>query len=152
MALSGSISTTASAPWSRVTPIPPSSKPCRNGSRSAPTSLRRSKTTSSSATSWPNASIPRLAIRQLRFGSDDGRDPHRPRLHRQGHDHQNLRLLPRASRLRDGLDRRAIRQDRRPRELHVPPIRRRHSQIRGRNDHRRAIQRCRQPSSAASSD
>ena len=58
-----------------------------------------------------------LALRQLGLRGDHGRDPHRPRPHRPRHDHEDLRLVPRPPRLRDGLDRRAVRQDRRPREL-----------------------------------
>ncbi len=47
-----------------------------------------------------------VALRQLRLRGDDGRDPHRARLDRARHDHEDLRLLPRPPRLRDGLDRR----------------------------------------------
>ena len=47
-----------------------------------------------------------LALRQLRLRGDDGRDPDRARAHRPRHDRQDLRLLPRPPRRRDGLDRR----------------------------------------------
>ena len=60
-----------------------------------------------------------LALRQLRLRSDDGRDPHRARVHRARHVDQDLRLLPRPPRLRDGLDRRPVREDRRPGGLRV---------------------------------
>ena len=69
--------------------------------------------------------------RQLRLRGDDGRHPHRPRLHRPRHDHEDLRLVPWPPRLRDGLDRRALRQDRRPRRTtrrcHTAPASRRRS-------------------------
>ena len=38
--------------------------------------------------------LPDWRYRQLRLGSDDGRDPDRPRLHRPGHDHEDLWLVP----------------------------------------------------------
>ena len=47
-----------------------------------------------------------VALRQLGLRGDDGRDPHRARVHRPRHDREDLRLLPRPPRLRDGLDRR----------------------------------------------
>ena len=80
-----------------------------------------------------------LALRQLGLGSDDGRDPDRARRDRPRDDHQDLRLLPRPPRLRDGLDRRAVRQDRRSRELRVAAVRSGHSAER-RRSHR---SRCR---------
>ena len=39
-----------------------------------------------------------LAVRELRLGGDDGRDPDRAGAHRQGHDREDLRLLPRPPR------------------------------------------------------
>ena len=39
-----------------------------------------------------------LAVRELRLGGDDGRDPDRAGADRQGHDREDLRLLPRPSR------------------------------------------------------
>ena len=47
-----------------------------------------------------------LALRQLRLRGDDGRDPDRPGRHRTRHDREDLRLVPRPPRRRDGLDRR----------------------------------------------
>ena len=57
-----------------------------------------------------------VALHQLRLGVHDGRDPDRPRHHRARDDREDLRLLPRPPRRRDGLDRRRVRPDRRPRE------------------------------------
>ena len=78
-----------------------------------------------------------LAVRQLGIRGDDGRDPDRARPDRPRHDRQDLRLLSRPSRRRDGVDRRRVRQHRRPRELRVAALRRRHS------EGRRAISRSR---------
>ena len=61
-----------------------------------------------------------VALRQLRLRGDDGRDQDRARRDRPRHDRQDLRLLPRPSRLRDGLDRGRVRQDRRPLRARVP--------------------------------
>ena len=47
-------------------------------------------------------------------------------LHRPRDDREDLRLLPRPPRRRDGLDRRRVRPDRRPRELRLAALRRRH--------------------------
>ena len=47
-----------------------------------------------------------LALRQLRLGGDDGRDPDRARADGPRDDREDLRLLPRPPRRRDGLDRR----------------------------------------------
>ena len=55
-----------------------------------------------------------LALHELGLRVDDGRDPHRARLHRARHGDEDLRLLPRPPRHGDGLDRRRVRQDRRP--------------------------------------
>ena len=66
-------------------------------------------------------------------------------------DHEDLRLLPRPPRRRDGLDRRRVRQDRRPREPRLAALRRRHPAGRRRPDDRRAVQRRRARWSAASS-
>ena len=55
-----------------------------------------------------------VALRQLRLRGDDGRDPDRAGSDRARHDREDLRLLPRPPRLRHGLDRRRVRQDRRP--------------------------------------
>ena len=57
-----------------------------------------------------------VAVHELGLRGDDGRDPHRPRGDGPGHDHEDLRLLPRPPRLRDGLDRRPVRPDRRLRD------------------------------------
>ena len=64
-----------------------------------------------------------VALRQLRLRGDDGRDQDRAGRDRPRHDRQDLRLLPRPSRLRDGLDRGRVRQDRRPLRARVPPVR-----------------------------
>ncbi len=66
-----------------------------------------------------------LAIRELGHRGDDGCDPDRTRHDRTRHDHQDLRLVPRPPRLRDGLDRRAVRADRRSCALSVAALRRR---------------------------
>ena len=84
---------------------------------------------------------PAVALRQLRFRGDDGRYPHRPRLHRTRHDRQDLRFLPRPPRLCDGLDLRPLREHRRPRQLRVAAIRRRNPKGRLRPDDRGAVQR-----------
>ena len=55
-----------------------------------------------------------VALHQLRLGVDDGRHPHRARLHGPRGRDEDLRLLPRPPRHGDGLDRRRVRQDRRP--------------------------------------
>ena len=47
-----------------------------------------------------------VALRELRLRGHDGRHPRRPRLHRPRAHRQDVRLLPRPSRLRHGLDRR----------------------------------------------
>ncbi len=73
-----------------------------------------------------------VALHELGLRGDDGRDPDRARGHRPRHDRQDLRLLPRPPRLRDGLDRRPLRRDRRPRELRLAPVRRGHSAERSR--------------------
>ena len=67
-----------------------------------------------------------LALHELRLGVDDGRDPDRARLHRPRHRDEDLRLLPRPPRHGDGLDRRRVRQDRRPREPRLAALRRGH--------------------------
>ena len=83
-----------------------------------------------------------VALRQLGLRGDDGRDPHRPCCDRPRHDHEDLRLVPRPPRLRDGLDRRGLRPDRRPRRPRVPAVRRRDSEGRLGHDDPRAVQRC----------
>ena len=84
---------------------------------------------------------PEVALRQLRLRGHDGRDPDRARRDRARHDRQDLRLLPRPSRLRDGLARRRLRGDRRPLRPAVDPVRARHPAGRRRHDDRRAVQR-----------
>ena len=64
-----------------------------------------------------------VALRQLRLRGDDGRDPDRAGGDRTRHDREDLRLLPRPPRLRDGLDRRRVRQDRRPLRPAVAAVR-----------------------------
>jgi glutamate-1-semialdehyde 2,1-aminomutase len=78
----------------------------------ARTSPRRPRTRSSSARSSRGAWAPALALHELRLGVDDGRDPHRARLHQARHGDEDLRLLPRPPRHGDGLDRGRVRQDR----------------------------------------
>ncbi len=58
--------------------------------------------------------LPRWRYVELRVRGDHGRDPDRARADRPGHDREDLRLVPRPPRLRDGLDRGALRRDRRP--------------------------------------
>ena len=82
-----------------------------------------------------------LALHELRLRVDDGRDPDRPRVHEARDDHEDLRLLPRPPRRRDGLDRRRVRQDRRPLQPRVAGLRRRHPAGRRRPHDRRAVQR-----------
>ena len=82
-----------------------------------------------------------VALRELRVRGDDGRHPHRARLHRPRHHRQDLRLLPRPPRLRDGLDRRPVREDRRPRQPRLAALRRRHPEGRRRHDDPGAVQR-----------
>ena len=82
-----------------------------------------------------------MAVHELGLRGDHGRDPDRARGHRPRHDRQDLRLLPRPPRLRDGLDRRPLRRDRRPGELRLAPLRRRHSPGGRRPDDRRPLQR-----------
>ena len=89
-----------------------------------------------------------LAVRQLRLGGDDGRDPDRSRADRARHDHEDLRLLPRPPRRRDGLDRSPVRRDRRPRRPRLAALRRGHPRGRGRADDRGAVQRCRRDGAA----
>ena len=71
------------------------------------------------------------------------RAPDRPR-----DDRQDLRLLPRAPRLRDGLDRRPVRGDRRPRGLRVAALRRGHPAVGRRPDRAGAVQRRRRDGAA----
>ena len=95
--------------------------------RSAPTSRPSPRTRSSSPrSSRARFGLPALALRQLRLGGDDGRDPDRPRADRPRDDREDLRLLPRPPRRRDGVDRRALRRDRRPRPPRLAALRRRH--------------------------
>jgi 4-aminobutyrate aminotransferase-like enzyme len=54
---------------------------------------------------------------------------------------EDLRLVPRRPRRRDGLDRRRLRRDRRPREPRVAAVRRRHSKGDRRFDRCRSLQR-----------
>ena len=82
-----------------------------------------------------------LAIRELWHRGDDGCDPDRTRHNRPRHDHQDLRLVPRPSRLRDGLDRRAVRADRRSSALPVAALRRRDPGSCRRDDGRGPVQR-----------
>ena len=82
-----------------------------------------------------------LALHELRLRVDDGRHPHRPRAHQARHGDEDLRLLPRTSRHGDGLDRRRVRQHRRPREPRLARLRRRHPAGHRRHDGRRPLQR-----------
>ena len=69
-------------------------------------------------------------------------------LHRPRHDREDLRLLPRPPRLRDGLDRRALRQDRRPRQLASLPYGAGIPKAVVGHDDRRAVQRRRRDGAA----
>ena len=82
-----------------------------------------------------------VALHELGLRGDDGRDPDRARGHGPRHDREDLRLLPRPPRLRDGLDRRRVRPDRRPRQLRVASLRRRHPAVGRRPDDPGALQR-----------
>ena len=90
--------------------------------------LRGAGGSSSGASSTP---APRR--RWTRSGS---RGRHGPR-----HDREDLRLLPRAPRLRDGLARRRLRLDRRPFRPAVDPLRARHPAGRRGHDDRGPVQR-----------
>ena len=68
---------------------------------------------------------PSLALHELRLGVDDGRDPHRARLHQAPHGDEDLRLLPRPPRHGDGLHRGRVRQDRPARGARLAALRRR---------------------------
>ena len=111
-----STSTTASARWCRATRTRRSRRPSASASSSALTSRRRPRTRSSSSEELARRfGLPKW--RYVNSGSEATMDAIRiaravtgPR-----HDRQDLRLLPRPPRLRDGLDRRPVRQDRRPR-------------------------------------
>ena len=67
-----------------------------------------------------------VALHELGLRVHDGCDPDRARDDGPGDDHQDLRLLPRPPRRRDGLDRHRVRQDRRPREPRLAALRRGH--------------------------
>ena len=82
-----------------------------------------------------------VALHELRLGVDDGRDPDRARLHGPRDDHEDLRLLPRPPRRGDGLDRRRVRQDRRPRQPRLARLRRGHPAGRRRPHGRGPVQR-----------
>ena len=98
----------------------------RSATPRAPTSPRRPRTRSSSARSSPALGPAEVALHELRLGVDDGRDPDRARLHGPRHRDEDLRLLPRPPRRGDGLDRRRVRQDRRPRQPRLAALRRGH--------------------------
>ncbi len=88
----------------------------------------------------------RFGLAQWRFvnsGSEATMDAIRiaARQDRSRDDHEDLRLLPRPPRRRDGLDRRPLRRDRRPRGPRLAALRRRHPAGRRRPDDRRAVQR-----------
>ena len=82
-----------------------------------------------------------VAVRELRLRGDDGRDQDRPGRDGARHDREDLRLLPRPPRLRDGLDRRGVRQDRRPLRPAVAALRAGHPAGGRRHDDRGALQR-----------
>ena len=84
-------------------------KAVQDRSPAAPTLPRRSKTHRRQRGAGAPLRSAAMALCQLRLRSDHGRHPHRPRLHRPRHDHEDLRLVPRPSRLRHGLDRRPLR-------------------------------------------
>ena len=84
---------------------------------------------------------PSLALHELRLGVDDGRDPHRARVHQARHRDEDLRLLPRPPRHGDGLDRGRVRQDRPARGARLAALRRRHPAVGRRRGLLGALQR-----------
>ena len=89
-----------------------------SATRRARTSPRRPRTRSSSR---EELAAPLRACRRWRYtnsGSESTMDAIRiaRALHRPRHGHEDLRLLPRPPRRGDGLDRRRVRRDRRPRD------------------------------------
>ena len=129
-ATSRSTSTTASARWSRATPTRRS--PGGDRAARARHPLRRADRGRDRRRRGARAALgaAALALRQLRLRGDDGRHPDRPGEDRPRDDRQDLRLLPRPPRLRDGLDRRRLRQDRGPGEPRLAAVRRRASRSR----------------------
>ena len=125
-ATSTSTSTTASARWSRATRTPRSARAA--GALRQRHALRRPDRGRDRGRRGPAAPLGPgpLALHELRLGVDDGRDPDRARLHGPRHRDEDLRLLPRPPRHGDGLDRRRVRQDRRPREPRLAALRRGH--------------------------
>ena len=89
-----------------------------------------------------------MAVHELRLRGDDGRDPDRPRAHGPRRRAEDLRLVPRPPRRGDGLDRRRLRPDRRPRRSRLAPVRRRNPAGGRRPDRRRAVQRRRRDGAA----
>ena len=136
-----STSTTASARWCRATPTPRSARRSRSATRRGRTSPPRPRTASWSPRSSSAAGASAVALYELGLRGDHGRDPHRPGGDGPGHDHEDLRLLPRPPRLRDGLDRRPVRPHRPARQPRVAAVRRRDpAGCRG-PDHPGAVQR-----------
>ena len=120
-------STTASARWSRATRTPRSA--ARSQERYAHGTHFAAPTEDADRRrrgARPPLGPAEVALHELRLGVDDGRDPDRARLHGPRHRDEDLRLLPRPPRHRDGLDRRRVRQDRRPREPRLAALRRGH--------------------------
>ena len=120
-----STSTTASARWCRATRTDAISKAVQRADR-ARHALRRADRGRDRRRRGARAPLgaAEVALRQLRLRGDDGRDPDRARRDRPRHDREDLRLLPRPPRLRDGLDRRRVRPDRRPLRPPVAALRR----------------------------
>ena len=135
-------STTGSARWSRATPTRLIGKAIQErynlGTHfAAPTEDADRGRRGAAAPLEPAA----LALHELRLRVDDGRHPDRARVHEPRHRDEDLRLLPRPPRHGDGLDRRRVRQDRRPRQPRLAALRRRHPAGRRGHDDRRAVQR-----------
>ena len=106
---------------------------------------RRRRRPRSSPRRW---GLPHVALHQLRLRVHDGRHPDRARVHGPRHRDEDLRLLPRPPRRRDGLDRRRVRQDRRPRGPRLAALRRGHPAGGRRPDDPRAVQRRRRHGAA----
>ena len=82
-----------------------------------------------------------VALHEHRVRVHHGRDPHRACRHASRRRHEDLRLVPRPPRLRDGLGAGQLRRLRAARRLRLVPLRCRHPRRRRPDDRRRALQR-----------